>query len=377
MNNLSFSGISFIKKYGDNNSGNLLFNSENLFILRQLLPSFKGKIKLIYIDPPYNTGHSFIHYEDNFDHDEWIAMMEERLQILRDFLLDNGSIWISIDDGGVHYLKVLCDKIFGRKNFVSNIVWEKRSSPSNDCRHISNNHDSILVYAKNISRWKANLLPRTDKIKERYKNPDNDPRGVWMSSDLTVKTPSDEYKYSIITPSGRKVFPSEGRSWSMPKNNFEKLLKDNRIWFGENNSNMPRLKRFLSDVKEGIVPKSLWQRAEVGDNQESKKEAKQINGVNIFTTPKPERLLQRIIHIASNEKDWVLDAFAGSGTTGAVAHKMNRRWIMIEINGVCESHCLPRMIKVINGNDNIGISQKLKWRGGGGFKYYKSQNNHK
>jgi len=359
---------------GSKNKENYLFHGDNLHILKSLETRFKGKVKLIYIDPPYNTGQVFDHYNDELTNSVWLTMMKERLLVMRPLLSENGSIWISIGEEQVHYLKVLCDEIFGRKNFISTIIWEKKYSPSNDSKYISNNHDYILVYAKDRSKWKVNLQPRTEKVNSRYNNPDNDIRGVWTSSDLTVKTPSPNYIYPITTPSGRICLPSKSRSWSMPKDKYLKLLKENRIWFGKNGSNMPRLKRFLTDVQDGIVTKTIWLRDEVGDNQEAKKEVKLINGNEIFTTPKPERLLEKIIKLATNENDWVLDAFAGSGTTGAVAHKLNRKWVMIEINGSCEAHCLPRMQGIVLGKDNIGISKNFKIKGGG-FSYIDTEIN--
>lgn len=356
------------ESYGEENK-NYLFNGDNINILKALKRRFEGKIKLIYIDPPYNTGNIFFHYNDELSHSLWLTMMEERLQLMLPMLREDGSIWISIDENEMHYLKILCDKILGRKNFVSTIVWEKRNSPSNDSKYISNNHDYILVYAKNKSKWRSNLLPRTQKEDQRYKNIDADPRGIWASSDLSVKTPSSKYIYSIKTPSGRIVWPAKSRSWSLPKESFKKLVKDDRIWFGKKGDCVPRLKRFLTEVQTGIVPKSLWLRNEVGDNEEAKKEVKKINNREVFTTPKPERLLERIIKLSTNEGDLILDAYAGSGTTGAVAHKLNRKWVMIEINGSCKTHCLPRMKKIINGKDPIGLSKKILFKGGGGFNY--------
>ncbi|MGY4111933.1 site-specific DNA-methyltransferase [Aeribacillus sp. SP014] len=276
-----------------------------------------------------------------------------------------------IDDDEAHYLKVLCDEIFGRRNFISSIVWQKKFSPSNDAKFISDSHDYILVYAKNKELWKRNLLPRTAETDSRYKNPDNDPRGPWTSSDLSVKTPNPRDIYPITTPTGRVIYPPESRSWAVSKEKFEELVKDNRIWFGEKGNNVPRLKRFLSEVQEGVVPKTLWLRDEVGDNQEAKREVKKFNEHDVFTTPKPERLIQRILQIATNEGDWVLDSFAGSGTTGAVAHKMGRRWIMIELGEHCHTHIIPRMKQVIDGTDQGGISKAVNWKGGGGFRYYK------
>jgi len=357
--------------YGDVNDVNHLFKGDNLTVLKFIEPIWKSRIKLIYIDPPYNTGNNFDHYDDEFSHVIWEQMMRERLLAMKPLLSEDGSIWISIDDNEVHYLRMLCDEIFGRKNFVSTIIWQKKQSASNDSKYISSTHEYVLVYAKNKSKWQSNLLPRTSEIDSRYKNPDNDFRGNWISSDLTVKTPSPNYIYPIYSPSGKEFYPSLSRSWAIPKHTFDKLLSENRIWFGKDGNNMPRLKRFKTEVKNGIVPKTIWLRTDVGDNQEAKKEVKQINGSEVFTTPKPERLLKRIIELSTNEGDWILDAFSGSGTTGAVAHKLHRKWVMIEINGSCESHTIPRLKKVISGNDDVGISKAVGWNGGGGFTYCK------
>ena len=357
--------------FGDQSDVNHLFKGDNLAVLKFMLPIWDSKFKLIYIDPPYNTGNNFDHYNDELSHILWEQMMKDRLIAMKPLLSEDGSIWISIDDNEVHYLRMLCDEVFGRKNFVATIIWQKKYSASNDTKYISSTHDYIIVYAKNKNRWQSNLLPRTKEIDARYKNLDGDPRGDWTSSDLTVKTPSPQYLYPITTPSNRVVIPAKSRSWALSKGSFEKLVADNRIWFGKDGNNMPRFKRFKSEVQDGIVPKTIWLREDVGDNQEAKKEVKQINPGEVFTTPKPERLLERIIELATTQDDWVLDAFAGSGTTGAVAHKLNRKWVLIEINGSCESHTLPRLKRIVAGNDNVGISKKINWQGGGGFTYCK------
>ena len=358
------------KSYGDKNSENMLIYGDNLLALKALEQDFAGKIKCIYIDPPYNTGNAFEHYDDGLEHSLWLNLIKPRLELLRALLSDDGSIWISIDDDESHYLKVLCDEIFGRRNFVANVIWEKKFSPQNDAKWLSDSHDHILVYAKNKEIWRPNLLPRTAEMDSRYKNPDNDPRGVWTSGDLSVKTYAAATDYPIVTPSGRVINPTESRCWSINKEKFNGLLKDNRIWFGKDGKNVPRLKRFLTEVQEGMVCKTIWLRNEVGDNQEAKKETKNINDVEVFTTPKPERLIQRILALASNEGDWILDSFLGSGTTDAVAHKMDRKWIGIELGEHCHTHCFPRLKKVTDGTDQGGISKSENWKGGGGFRYY-------
>jgi len=358
------------KSYGDKNSENMLIHGDNLLALKALEQDYTGKIKCIYIDPPYNTGGAFEHYDDGLEHSVWLSLMKPRLEMLHRLLSNDGSLWISIDDDECHYLKVLCDEVFGRINFVANVIWEKKYSPQNDAKWLSDSHDHILVYAKRKEIWKPKLLPRTEEMDNRYKNPDNDPRGVWKSSDLSVKTPNPRDIYPITTPSGRVVSPPESRSWVVSKERFEELLKDNRIWFGKDGNNVPSIKRFLSEVQGGTVSKTIWFRNEVGDNQEAKKEVKVFNNNDVFTTPKPERLIERIITLSSDPEDLILDSFLGSGTTAAVAHKMGRKWLGIELGNHCETHCLPRLKMVVDGTDQGGISISANWEGGGGFKYY-------
>lgn len=358
------------KSYGDSNTQNMLIHGDNLLALKALEQNFAGKIKCIYIDPPYNTGSAFEHYDDNLEHSTWLNLMKPRLEILHNLLSNDGSIWISIDDDEQAYLKVLCDEVFQRNNFIANVIWEKKYSPQNDTKWLSDSHDFIMVYAKNKQIWRPNLLPRTDEMNERYKNPDNDPRGVWQSDNLSVKTYNEKCDYPIITPSGRKVMPPEGYCWRLSKERFKEYISDNRIWFGKDGNNTPRIKRFLSEVKQGIVATTLWFRDKVGDNQESKREIKAFNLDTVFDTPKPERLIKRILTLASNEGDIVLDSFLGSGTTAAVAQKMNRKWIGIELGDHCYTHCIPRLKAVIDGTDQGGISKSVNWKGGGGFKFY-------
>lgn len=356
--------------YGDPGSGNMLIQGDNLLALKALEQDYAGKVKCIYIDPPYNTGNAFEHYDDGIEHSQWLNLMAPRLKILRDLLANDGSIWISIDDDESHYLKVLCDEIFGRRNFVNNVIWEKKYSPQNDAKWLSDSHDHILVYAKNKEIWRPYLLPRTEEMDKRYKNYDNDLRGLWKSSDLSVKTYSSSTDYPIQIPSGRIVNPPAGYSWRVSKEKFEELVKDNRIWFGKDGNNVPSIKRFLSDVQEGLVSKTIWYRIEVGDNQDAKREGKQFNSDNVFATPKPEKLVYRIMALASREGDLVLDSFLGSGTTAAVAHKMGRKWIGIELGEHAKTHCYPRLKQVVDGTDQGGISKAVEWQGGGGFRFY-------
>jgi adenine-specific DNA-methyltransferase len=350
---------------------NRLIFGDNLLALKALEQEFAGKIKCVFIDPPYNTGSAFEHYDDGVEHSIWLSLMRDRLEIIRRLLSDDGSLWITIDDNEAHYLKVLCDEVFGRANFVANVVWQKKYSPGNNQKGISSDIDHVLVYAKQFDKWQWNLLPRSEKQDAAYKNPDNDPRGLWKASDLTRAEFRERDFYPITTPSGAQVLPAKGRSWSRPPDEIERLRKDNRLWFGPRGESKPSLKRFLTEVQEGVVAKALWPRDEVGDNEEAKKEGKQLDEMDIFATPKPERLLQRVIQLSTNPGDLVLDSFAGSGTTGAVAHKMGRRWIMVELGEHCHSHIIPRLKKVIDGEDPGGITKAVNWQGGGGFRYYR------
>jgi adenine-specific DNA-methyltransferase len=327
-------------------------------------------VKCIFIDPPYNTRSAFEHYDDNLEHTHWLGMMYPRLSLLRELLTEDGSIWVTIDDNEAHYLKVVMDEVFGRKNFISNIIWQKKYSPQNDAEFFSAMHDHLLVYAKCVSRWHRKLIPRSEKQDKAYKNPDNDFRGIWKPSDLTRAEHRDRDYYGITTPSGKVVFPAKGRSWSRPPEEIERLRADNRLWFGKNGDAIPSLKRFLHEVKEGVVPQTIWFRDEVGDNQDAKKEVKLLNSEDIFDTPKPEHLIQRIVDISTAAGDVVLDSFLGSGTTAAVAHKMGRQYIGIEMGGHAITHCVPRLKKVVDGEQG-GISEDVGWKGGAGFRFCK------
>lgn len=358
------------KSYGDKNTENMLIHGDNLLALKALEQDYTGKIKCIYIDPPYNTGSAFEHYDDNVEHSKWLSLMKSRLEILHNLLAEDGSIWISLDDNEQAYCKILCDEVFGRNNFINNVIWQKKFSPQNDAKWLSDNHDFIMVYAKNKSLWKPNLLPRSEEMNARYKNPDNDPRGPWTSGDISVKRVTEKDIYEIETPSGRKVLPPAGTSWRLSKENFLAMMADNRIWFGPDGSNVPRIKRFLSEVKDGATALTIWTHQEVGHNQDAKKEVKAFNSNDVFDTPKPERLIERVLTLGSNKGDLVLDSFLGSGTTAAVAHKMGRKWIGIELGDHCYTHCEPRLHQVVDGTDQGGISKSREWQGGGGYKFY-------
>lgn len=361
------------KRVSDNDIfDNMLIHGDNLLALKALEQDYAGRVKCIYIDPPYNTGNAFEHYDDGLEHSIWLSLMRERIELLRNLLSDDGSIWISIDADESHYLKVLCDEIFGRSNFVDEVIWQRSYAPINLKKTLSRSHDAILVYAKSKGDdFELNKLPRSVSANDRYKNPDNDPRGVWQSDNLSVGPVIKEKVYEITTPSGRKVLPPKGYCWRLTKERLAEYIADNRIWFGEGGNNTPRIKRFLSEVKDGITSMTLWLRDEVGDNQEAKREIKALfKDISVFDTPKPERLIERILTLGSNPGDLVLDSFLGSGTTAAVAHKMGRRWIGIELGEHCDTHCVPRLKKVIDGEDAGGITKSANWRGGGGFRYY-------
>jgi adenine-specific DNA-methyltransferase len=362
---------------------NRLIFGDNLLALKALEQEFTGKIKCIFIDPPYNTGSAFTHYDDGIEHSLWLSLIRERLEILRRLLAADGSLWITIDDNECHYLKVLCDEVFGRANFVANAVWQKKASPQANAVWLSDSHDHVLIFAKNKPTWKPRLLPRSEEAVARYKNPDKDPRGPWTSGDCTIsltggqrgaqfaKTGFSANIYEIRTPSGRKLLPPPGTCWRFSSERFAELVSENRIWFGTDGANVPRFKRFLTDVQEGIVPVTWWPRDEVGDNQDAKREVTAFNRESVFSTPKPENLIKRILDISTYPGDWVLDSFAGSGTTGAVAHKMGRRWVMVELGEHCHTHIIPRLKKVIDGADAGGVTEVMGWQGGGGFRYYK------
>ena len=296
--------------------------------------------------------------------------MRERLILLRNLLAEDGSIWISIDDNEQAYLKVLMDEIFGRQNFVNNVIWEKKYAPSNDAKWLSDTHDFIMVYAKRKDIWRPNLLPRSEEMNSRYKNPDNDPRGPWKPADFSVKTYNVTCDYTITLPSGRIVSPPESRAWVSNKDRFEELVRDNRIWFGKDGNNVPSVKKFLSEVKQGMTTMTIWKYTEVGHNQDAKKEVKQFNSETVFDTPKPERLIERVLTLGSNPGDLVLDSFLGSGTTAAVAQKMGRKYIGVELGNHAYTHCVPRLKKVTDGTDQGGISKAQNWKGGSGFRFY-------
>ncbi|MDM1716485.1 site-specific DNA-methyltransferase [Thiopseudomonas alkaliphila] len=357
--------------YGDADNENLLIQGDNLEALKALIPFYAGKVKCVFIDPPYNTQSAFEHYDDNLEHSKWLSLMYPRLELLRELLAEDGSIWITIDDNEADYLKIITDEIFGRKNFITKAIWQKVFSPKNSARHFSVDHDYVLIYAKNQTIWQPNSLPRTDKQNKAYSNPDNDPRGSWMSDNLTARNPYSLGIYSVTTPSGRIIKgPPPGTYWRVSEKKLKEMDADNRIWWGKDGAGVPRQKRFLSEVKDGRVPQTFWPYAEVGHTQEAKKETVALLKEDVFDTPKPERLIQRVLHLATNSNDLVLDSFLGSGTTAAVAHKMNRRYIGIEMGEHAQTHCQTRLQKVVDGEQG-GISTAVDWQGGGGFRFFK------
>ena len=353
---------------------NRLIFGDNLLALKALEQEFAGTVKCVFIDPPYNTGSAFTHYDDGVEHSTWLSLMRDRLEIIRRLLSEEGSLWITIDDNEGHYLKVLCDEVFGRENFLCDIAWEKRYSPPPDTKDFGYIHDHILCYRKSAA-FQRNLLPLTEDQTGRYKNPDNDPRGPWKAMDYTCRYTANERPnlyYTIIQPNtGKEIWPKRTRVWAMSRGVHERNVAENRIWWGVTGKNsVPALKNFLSGINQGMMPMSLWKHTLTGHTQDAKKEMLALFGEDFFGTPKPEKLLQIILHIATKSNDLVLDSFAGSGTTGAVAHKVGRRWIMVELEETCHTHCIPRLKKVIDGSDEGGITKAVNWKGGGGFRYH-------
>ncbi len=366
--------LSYAKRVsGEDLFDNRLIQGDNLLALKALEQEFAGKVKCIYIDPPYNTGSAFTHYDDGVEHSLWLSLMRDRLEILRTLLRDDGSIWISIDDNEAHYLKVLCDEVFGRGNFVANVLWQKRISPDNRLR-LGAAHDHILVYGKTPMLHQAfNQLVVSDLRKKDFKNPDNDPRGPWASTDCTAQAGhgSASQFYKLTTPMGRVIELPKNLCWRFTKERMDDEIAAGKIWFGKDGLGAPRKKTYLTDIT-GQNAWTWWTNADVGHNQEAKKESNAIfGGDNSFDTPKPERLIERILTLATNPGDLVLDSFLGSGTTAAVAHKMGRRWIGIELGDHAVTHCVPRLQKVVAGEDPGGITKAVDWKGGGGFRFYR------
>ncbi len=355
--------------------GNLLVQGDNLEALKALLPFYRGQVKCIFIDPPYNTKSAFEHYDDNLEHSQWLSMMLPRLQLLREFLRDDGSIWVTIDDHEGHYLKVMMDEVFGRGNFVANVVWQKKYAVANDHKTIAPMHDHVLVYRRSAG-WQRNLLAR-EAIKDKlYRFTDT--RGDWRPDNYTCSKTAEERPnlyYAVKQPrSGDEIWPKRTRVWAFSQEQHAVHIREDMLYWGKDgDGKVPSIKRYKHLLRqEGIVPQSLWTHDFAGHTDQSRKEARLVLGTESlgddFLTPKPELLLSRVLHIATNPNDLVLDSFLGSATTAAVAHKMGRRWIGIEMGEHAVTHCLPRLHKVIEGEQG-GISQAVNWQGGGGFQF--------
>jgi len=369
--------------------GNLIVHGDNLHALKSLLPMYSGKIDCIFIDPPYNTGNEGWCYNDNVNspmmqqwlsenpvgiedglrHDKWCAMMWPRLRLLHELLSEAGTIWITLDDNEVHRARLMLDAIFGEDNFIATCIWHKNYSPKPSAKYFSEDHDYLLVYSKSKNDWLPNLLERTEDMDARYDNPDNDPRWPWKSGDLSARNYYSEGNYPIICPSGRNIpSPPSGRYWVISANKFSEMDKDNRIWWGENGDNVPSIKRFLSEVKSGRVPQTLWEYSEVGHTQDAKKELLSIfdfeSSADVFVTPKPVLLLKRILELATNEYSIILASFAGSGTT---AHAVlaanakdggNRKFILVECEEYADNLTAERVRRVINGYSFQGTQRE-------------------
>lgn len=358
--------------YGDKDTGNMLIQGDNLDALKALLPYYAGQVKCIYIDPPYNTKSAFEHYDDNLEHSQWLALIYPRLELLRNLLSEDGSLWVSIDDNEGHYLKVIMDEIFGRKNFISNVVWQKAYTSNQTAKHLSDTHDHILVYAKNFDTAHFGKLSRTDEQIAKFKNPDNDPRGPWKAENLSAGKFYSLGQFPIVGPTGAVFSPPKGRYWRCNEEQYKAWLADGRITFGLGGTGRPMLKKFLQEMNSGLTPNTWWNHENFGSNKEASIDLKALfsGAEEFFQTPKPEKLISRILEIVTVPADLILDSFLGSGTTAAVAHKMGRRYIGIELGDHAETYCAPRLRKVIDGEQG-GISEALGWKGGGGFRFYR------
>lgn len=367
----------------DDKFDNRLIFGDNLLALKALEQDFAGKVKCIYIDPPYNTGSAFAQYPDGLEHSIWLAMMRDRLELLKRLLGPDGSCWVQLDDNEAHYCRVLMDEVFGRENFVANVIWHKSYAVRSHAQFFSTAHEHLLVYCKEREKFEPNRFARGQKQESRYDNPDNDPRGLWQSVTMTIslvggargrqyaKTGKSENIFEVTSPSGKKYMPPPNRCWSRNPQGFATLDQDGRIWWGPSGDRAPRLKLFLSESEDTILPTTLWADSKLfGLNQQGVREIRAL-GLPDFPTPKPELLMMRILELGSNPGDLILDSFAGTGTTGAVAHKMGRRWIMVELGEHCHTHIIPRLKKVIEGADPGGITNAVHWIGGGGFRYYR------
>ncbi len=367
----------FVRKarhsFGRNTEGNAIVKGENLAVLQALGPSLAGKIRCVYIDPPYNNGESYAHYEDRWKRENWMKNLRERIALLRDLLTEDGSLWISIDDSEVHHVRLLGEEIFGPANFVSTIVWHHRKSRENR-KLFSNNHEYILCFAKSLAAFKKvrNRLATTAEIAARYRNPDNDPRGPWQSVSANVQaghaTPAQFY--TLRSPSGFLHEPPKGRCWAYNHARMTEEISRGNVYFGKDGKGAPRIKKFLANAQSGVTPETLWTADVVGTTETAKKHVLSIlTQDRVFETPKPEQLIERILSIATNPGDAVVDAYLGSGTTAAVAHKMGRTYVGIESGEHAVTHCAKRLRAVVNGEPG-GISAGIGWSGGRGFHFY-------
>lgn len=355
--------------YGAANT-NMLIHGDNLLALKALEQDYSGKIKCIAIDPPYNTGNAFEHYDDGVEHSIWLNLMSPRLKILKNLLSEDGTIWIAIDDNEAHYLKVMMDEIFGRDCFVTTIIWRSTDNSNNDAKQFSNDHNMILVYSRS-SDWKSKRLPSKEKQQTHFKNPDNDPRGAYFDGN-PISSPAfrENLVYDLVAPDGKIIKPP-ANGWRWSKETMQEKIKTGEIRFSKTGI---RRRTYLADLN-GLPPSNLWtDLEETGHNRQAKYEQKNLFPdwvkTEWFATPKPEKLIRTILQICTEENDIVLDSFLGSGTTAAVAHKMGRRWIGIELGEHAVTHCVPRLRKVVDGTDQGGISKEVGWIGGGGFKFY-------
>jgi adenine-specific DNA-methyltransferase len=360
---------------------NRVIYGDNLLALKALEAEFTGKVKCIYIDPPYNTGSAFTHYDDGLEHSLWLTMMRDRLVLLRRLLAENGTIWITLDDNEAHYAKVLCDEIFGRDNFLGTVIWEKSDSPRMDAEFFSSRHDFILTFAKNKSQVSFNRLNQnSDDLPEHYDKVDETGRRYYLKPLRAMGGQGDSRAarpnlyYALTSPEGTEIYPKKqdgtDGAWRWGREKVEQ--EKSRIEWRRGRSEWTPYFRIYADTSSGRPPETLWFHAEVGSNRTSKAEIKALfPDLTPFSTPKPERLLQRVIELSTNPGDLVLDSFAGSGTTGAVAHKMGRRLILVELGEHVHTHILPRLRKVVDGEDPGGITAAVNWRGGGGFRYFR------
>ncbi|MFF6905785.1 site-specific DNA-methyltransferase [Streptomyces sp. NPDC012389] len=368
---------------GERAQDNLLIVGDSVDALRALtgIPEFsdeyQGKVKLVYIDPPFNTGQAFAQYDDGLEHSVWLTMMRDRLLLIRDLLAPDGSVWVHLDDAEMAYCKVLMDEVFTRPNFVATVVWEKTTSGRNDARAFSTDQDYILVYSRNPDSFKPRKVAHTAAADKAYKNQDNDPRGPWREVDYKCPKTADERPnlyYPIIHPyTGEEIWPRRERVWAYGREEHERHIAEDLLFWGRTgNYSFPKLKKFLTDRSaDGTPPRTLWPTSEVDQSRTAKTESKKIfDGGVPFSTPKPERFMHRVIHLATEPGDIVLDCFGGSGTTAAVAHKMGRRWVTVEREpGTVESFVRPRLTKVVYGEDPGGVTELVGWEKGGGFRH--------